>query len=81
MLKMASLEEDYMRWLLEDDDEDIIQFMRIMTAKKITKTKRSCWVRSWLKDRSLSDRNTMYKLQQELRVSLEYISHIIVTII
>ena len=39
MLKMASLEEDYMRWLLEDDDEDIIQFMRIMTAKKMTKTK------------------------------------------
>ena len=70
MVKMASLEEDYMRWLLEDDDEDIIQFMRIMTAKKMTKTKRSCWVRSLLKDRSLSDRNTMYKLQQELRVGL-----------
>ena len=67
-MKMASVEPDFMRWVLEDDDDDIIQFMRIVIAKKVTKTQRSCWVRCWLRDRSLSDRNTMYKLQQKLRV-------------
>ena len=67
---MASMEEDYMRWMVEDDDEDIIEFLRVVRGNKVIKKKRSCWVRCWLKDRFSTERNTMYKLQQELRVRL-----------
>ena len=36
---MASVQEDYMRWRMEDNDDDIIQFLRVVRGNKVIKRK------------------------------------------
>ena len=65
----------YMHNTFFNDDADVLLLLQLIRKKKGKKkrksTVRSCWVKPWILDRTNKrcGNNTMYKFQQELRVS------------